>query len=68
MKLPGSAVLEFEVTPRPDGSSRLTTTAYFHPAGVLGLLYWFPLLPVHAALFGRMARGIVRRAEAIDAT
>lgn len=67
MKLPGSAVLEFEVTPRPDGGSRLTTTAYFHPAGVFGLLYWIPLIPVHAAIFGRMTEQMARRAEAVAA-
>ena len=65
MKLPGSAVLEFEVSERPQGGSRLKTTAYFHPAGVFGLLYWIPLIPVHGALFGRMTRAMVRRAEEV---
>ncbi|MDO9445869.1 MAG: DUF2867 domain-containing protein, partial [Dehalococcoidia bacterium] len=65
MKLPGSAVLEFEVSERPEGGSRLKTTGYFHPAGVFGLLYWIPLIPVHGALFGRMTRAMARRAEEV---
>ncbi|MDA0271276.1 MAG: SDR family oxidoreductase [Chloroflexi bacterium] len=68
MKLPGSAVLEFEVAARPDGGSRLTTTARFHPAGVFGLLYWIPLIPVHGAIFDRMTEAMARQAEEAAAT
>ncbi|MEM0952706.1 MAG: DUF2867 domain-containing protein [Pseudomonadota bacterium] len=63
MRAPGAGVLEFEIT--SEGAlRRLTATAYFHPAGVWGLLYWFPLIPAHLVIFRRMSRTVCRRAEA----
>jgi len=62
MKTPGDAWLSFEVTPTPDGSV-LTQTALFRPRGLLGRLYWWVMLPFHAAIFGRMAGRIVEAAE-----
>lgn len=62
MKAPGGGVLEFELT--PEGQHlRLTATAYFHPAGVWGLLYWYPLIPAHLWIFKGMTQEVVRRAE-----
>ena len=63
MRLPGSAVLEFVVTPDGDGS-RIVTQAHFHPAGMPGLLYWYALWPVHGRIFGGLTRAIAARAEA----
>jgi uncharacterized protein YbjT (DUF2867 family) len=63
MKAPGSGVLEFEITPERD-RRRVTATAYFHPAGVWGLLYWNPLIPAHLWIFKGMTREVARRAEA----
>jgi uncharacterized protein YbjT (DUF2867 family) len=63
MKLPGRAWLEFEVVPDVDGAV-VHQTAVFEPAGLFGLLYWYGLFPVHAMIFGRMLRGIARRAQA----
>lgn len=63
MKAPGAGVLEFELEPRADGGSRLTATAYWHPAGVWGLLYWYPLAPFHRLIFEGMTREICERAE-----
>jgi uncharacterized protein YbjT (DUF2867 family) len=62
MKLPGSGVLEFEILTRED-KSEVKATAYFHPAGVWGLLYWYPLIPFHQWAFTAMTREIARRAE-----
>ena len=61
MKAPGAGVLEFDV----DGNGRgtITVTAYFHPAGVWGILYWLVVLPFHALLFRGMTREIARRAS-----
>lgn len=64
MRAPGSGVLEFELEPRPGGGSRLTATAYWHPAGVWGLLYWFSRAPAHRVIFSGLTREICRRAEA----
>ena len=62
MRVPGSGVLEFEISPE-GRRSRVTATAYFHPAGVWGLLYWYPLIPAHLWIFKGMTREICRRAE-----
>ena len=63
MKIPGSGVLEFETTPCNRGNN-VRASAYFHPAGVWGLLYWYPLVPFHLLMFRRMTEEISRRAEA----
>ncbi len=62
MKLPGAGVLEFEIVPAGE-SREVRATAYFHPAGTLGLLYWFLLMPFHLWIFKAMTREIARRAE-----
>jgi uncharacterized protein YbjT (DUF2867 family) len=63
MKAPGAGVLEFLVKPGPDGTgSRVNATAYWHPAGVLGLLYWYSLVPAHLFLFRGLTRSLQRRA------
>jgi hypothetical protein len=43
--------------PQPDGQTRLTQTAFFEPKGLLGLLYWYALYPVHSLIFS----GLIRR-------
>ncbi len=65
MKAPGAGVLEFSIG--EDGAQRrLSIDAYFHPAGVWGLLYWYSVVPFHAIIFRGMARAIVVRACALD--
>ena len=60
MKLPGAGVLEFEILPGK-GNHEIRATAYFHPAGVWGLLYWYPLVPFHKIIFKAMTREIAAR-------
>ncbi len=67
MRAPGAGVLEFELEPLPGGGTRITETAYWHPAGVWGLLYWYSLVPAHLVLFRGMTRAIARRAERVEA-
>jgi uncharacterized protein YndB with AHSA1/START domain len=62
MKAPGAGILEFELEPEGQGT-RVTATAYWHPRGVWGLLYWYPLEPFHGLIFSRMTGAIARRAE-----
>lgn len=66
MRAPGSGVLEFEVDPEPapapPGQTRLTITAYWHPQGVWGLLYWYAMVPAHLFIFRLMTRAMLRRA------
>jgi hypothetical protein len=67
MKAPGAGVLEFVVKPLASGSgSSVSATAYWHPAGVPGLLYWYALVPAHLFLFRGMTRAIEWRASAGD--
>ena len=65
MKAPGAGVLEFELEPESEGT-RVTATAYWHPHGAWGLLYWYPLVPFHGLIFERMTAAIARRAETAD--
>jgi uncharacterized protein YbjT (DUF2867 family) len=59
---PGAGVLEFVVEPTADGGASVTSTAYWHPAGVPGLLYWYVLVPAHLFIFDGLTRAILRRA------
>ena len=61
MKLPGRAWLEFEVT-GDDFSSTIRQTAIFDPVGLLGLIYWYALYPLHQLVFAGMLRGIADKA------
>jgi uncharacterized protein YbjT (DUF2867 family) len=64
MRLPGDAVLDFELAPAAsaDGTAgtRLTQTARFRPRGLAGLLYWYAVLPFHGPVFDGLLQGIVR--------
>ena len=62
MKAPGFGVLEFTIEEK-DGEREIHMCAYWHPAGVWGLLYWYALLPAHMFIFGSSTRAIARRAE-----
>jgi uncharacterized protein YbjT (DUF2867 family) len=62
MKLPGRAWLEFEVLPTDRGST-IRQTAVFDPTGLPGLLYWYGVYPLHAAVFHGMLTGIARAAR-----
>ncbi|MGB5257522.1 MAG: SDR family oxidoreductase [Woeseiaceae bacterium] len=64
MKAPGAGVLEFDIGETADDRRTIRVTAYFHPAGVWGILYWLALLPAHAFIFRGITREIARRAEA----
>jgi len=46
--------------------SRITQTAIFDPAGVLGPLYWYASWPLHQFVFNGMLRGIARAATRDD--
>jgi hypothetical protein len=68
MKLPGVAMLEFEIRPTRRGDrALLVQTARFKPRGLLGLLYWHGVAPLHGPVFSGMMAGI-RRAATKPAT
>ncbi len=62
MKAPGAGVLEFDIQPEGTQRTRITVTAYWHPAGVWGLMYWYAFAPSHALVFNGMARAIAEHA------
>lgn len=66
MKVPGRAWLEFEVEPTGRGAA-IQQTAVFDPAGLSGLLYWYGIYPLHAAVFRGMLAGIARAARSRSA-
>jgi hypothetical protein len=67
MKLPGEALLEWTIEPLSEDSqrSRLVQTARFLPRGLLGLVYWYGVMPFHGYVFGRMLAGIKWAAESL---
>jgi len=65
MRLPGVATLCFEVMPDVGNPCRstLVQTARFKPRGLLGLAYWYAVLPLHGPVFSGMLSGVRRFAE-----
>ena len=59
MRLPGRAWLQFEVDSHGSGSV-VRQTAIFDPVGIMGLLYWYALYPLHQFVFQGMLKGLVR--------
>lgn len=62
MKLPGEALLEFQIEPRGPDTCLLRQTALFKPRGLLGLLYWWSVFPFHHFVFEGMLQGIRKEA------
>lgn len=62
MKLPGRALLEFKLHVINDQECELEQTAYFKPRGLMGLLYWYAVLPLHEYVFGGMQKKMARAA------
>lgn len=64
MRLPGKGWLEFRAeTAGSSAETRLHQVAYFQPKGLLGLLYWYALYPIHRLIFKGMVQAIARAAE-----
>ena len=63
MKLPGKAWIQFKCTPQIDGTSMLELNVIFAPKGLLGLVYWYSLYPIHRWIFDGLVQQIVKRAE-----
>lgn len=62
MKGPGLGRLEFNIEDLGD-KRRLTVTAWWHPQGFRGLLYWFAMMPAHLFIFKGMVKAIVQKAK-----
>lgn len=62
LKGPGLGRLEISIT--DDGHHReLNITAWWHPKGFPGLLYWFAMMPAHLFIFNGMVKSITRLAR-----
>jgi hypothetical protein len=61
-RLAGRVWLEFEVEPT-DRGNMIPQTAAFDPSGLLGLVYWYGIDPLHAVVFRGMLAGIARAAR-----
>jgi uncharacterized protein YbjT (DUF2867 family) len=64
MKVPGLALLEFRVQATAAGQTEIEQTAWFVPSGLVGMLYWWVISPLHNLVFSGMLRGIARAARA----
>jgi uncharacterized protein YbjT (DUF2867 family) len=58
MKLPGEAELDFQLQEESPESTKIVMTARFRPRGLMGLAYWYAVLPLHELVFPVMIRGI----------
>jgi uncharacterized protein YbjT (DUF2867 family) len=69
MILPGKAWLQFQVKSQSDKTTQLTQTAFFAPKGLLGLMYWYLLYPMHGLIFSGLIKQIAKKsvARAADA-
>lgn len=63
MKVWGRAWLEFVAEDLGPDHSRLLQVATYYPKGLIGLLYWFGIYPLHSTVFRGLARNIARRSE-----
>lgn len=67
MKLPGVAMLNFELDSEGNSDrTKLTMTARYRPKGLIGILYWYAVVPLHNIVFGGMLKGIRKTAETMQ--
>ena len=64
MKVPGQALLDFQLHSENKTTTVLRLTARFMPRGLIGLLYWSALFPLHVIIFKGMLRAIAARTGA----
>ena len=64
MKMPGDALLEFEITPLGAKRSELKMISKFLPKGLAGIVYWYLLYPFHQWVFSGMLESIARMSGA----
>ena len=63
MIVPGKAWLQFEVVPQSDSETTIIQTAFFEPKGLLGVMYWYGLYPIHALIFAGMIKQIAEKSQ-----
>lgn len=63
MKLPGAGWLQFDARPLAEDLTRLVQVVFYAPRGLLGVLYWYMLYPIHRLIFAGLLRELARLAE-----
>jgi hypothetical protein len=58
MKMPGEALLEFQITTVDAEQVELQMLSRFLPRGLGGILYWYGLYPFHQWVFFGMLKSI----------
>jgi uncharacterized protein YbjT (DUF2867 family) len=65
MKVWGRAWLEFQTESINSTNTKFTQTATYYPKGLMGIIYWFSIYPIHMMIFRGMSRAIARKAKDI---
>jgi len=60
MKMPGEALLDFQITPAGMDQVELQMLSRFLPRGLAGILYWYGLYPFHQWIFFGMLKAIAK--------
>ena len=63
MKLPGEAILEFQIIELDENKVELQQIARFLPRGLGGIAYWLAVTPLHFFVFNGMLSGIAKASE-----
>lgn len=61
MKVPGEAVLNFQLDPLGTNQTELSMCSRFFPRGLTGLAYWYSLLPIHNWLFSGLLKSVAAK-------
>lgn len=64
MKMRSRAWLQFEIEQIDETKVLVTQTAFFEPKGLLGLMYWYFLYPIHKVIFKGMIETLGEHIEA----
>ena len=64
MRVPGEAVLEFNLISVGKNDSEIQVLARFLPKGLMGMAYWYALFPAHQYLFTGLINSIAKRSNA----
>lgn len=60
MKLPGEAVMAFDIRPIRENRTELRMLSRFVPRGLGGIVYWYILYPFHEVIYRGMLESIAR--------
>ena len=62
MKIPGEARWDFSIQPLKDGHLEVQQSFRYIPRGLLGLIYWYALYPLHQFVLRAMLKKIAKAA------